>query len=229
MDHARPVTQSQQRACSIGAFLPWPCRVAGPCGKPGAQRAPHTALPVCCRYVVDLKLAPEADADAAVAWMHGQCLEARLRRQEPGRLGFAVPQAVRAPPLWLCASAWGLPCLRRCEPAWSCVLIFECAASPMMRGPLFGSEPDPGRCRATCKLSPLPCCRPLPCSVCPPDSLRESAGSLFVLLRTGAPQQSGSSAMCSVRLDRALAFCMLTSFTPVIRVNKWDQRVLAGW
>lgn len=47
-----------------------------------------------CRYVVDLRLAPGADADAAVAWLQGQCADARLQLREPGRLSFAVPQAV---------------------------------------------------------------------------------------------------------------------------------------
>ena len=46
-----------------------------------------------CRYVVDLKLAPGADAGAAGAWMAAQCPAARLRLREPGRLGYAMPQA----------------------------------------------------------------------------------------------------------------------------------------
>ena len=53
----------------------------------------HVTRAACRRYVVDLKLAPGADAGAAAAWMARQCPAARLRAREPGRLGFAVPQA----------------------------------------------------------------------------------------------------------------------------------------
>jgi hypothetical protein len=59
---------------------------------------PLLSPPSCRRYVVDLRLAPGADADAAAAWLHGQCAEARLQLREPGRLSFAVPQAVGARP-----------------------------------------------------------------------------------------------------------------------------------
>ena len=59
---------------------------------------PLRLLPTCRRYVVDLRLSPGADADAAAAWLHGQCADARLQLREPGRLSFAVPQAVRSRP-----------------------------------------------------------------------------------------------------------------------------------
>ena len=86
--------------------------------------------------------------------------------------GFALPQA---------------------EPVWSCVLIFECAASQAMRAPLFGSKPVPGHSGPHANEPSAPAVARFHAWSANRTPCASWRGSLSVLLSTGVPQQSGFS------------------------------------